>query len=72
MVSEGAAGSAAAPALSFAWVEPLLIGLWLAGAAGFLVWRLLGYRALRAALLADDRTATARDRIAAKSTGDSR
>jgi 16S rRNA C1402 N4-methylase RsmH len=33
MVSEGAAGSAAAPALSFAWVEPLLIGLWLAGAA---------------------------------------
>ena len=33
MVSEGAAGTAAAPALSFAWVEPLLIGLWLAGAA---------------------------------------
>lgn len=55
MVSEGAAGTAAAPALSFAWVEPLLIGLWLAGAAGFLVWRLLGYSALRAELLAEAR-----------------
>lgn len=45
----------AAPAWSFAWVEPVMIGLWLAGAAGFLVWRLLGYRALRAELLAEAR-----------------
>ncbi len=49
------AAAAAPPALSFAWVEPLMIGLWLAGAVGFLVWRLLGYRALRAELLAKAR-----------------
>jgi beta-lactamase regulating signal transducer with metallopeptidase domain len=57
MVSGGSANAAAAaaPALSFAWVEPLLIGLWLAGAVGFLVWRLLGYRALRNELLASAR-----------------
>jgi len=58
LVTETAAATAtatAAPAVSFAWVEPLLIGLWLAGAAGFLVWRLLGYHALRRELLADAR-----------------
>jgi bla regulator protein BlaR1 len=57
MVSGGLANAAVAttPTLSFAWVEPLLIGLWLAGAVGFLVWRLLGYRALRSELLASAR-----------------
>jgi beta-lactamase regulating signal transducer with metallopeptidase domain len=37
------------------WLEPVLLGLWLAGAAGFLVWRTLGYRRLRRDLLADAR-----------------
>lgn len=55
VVVSDAMAVAAAPIQSFAWAEPLLIVLWLAGAAGFLVWRLLGYRALRAALLAEAR-----------------
>lgn len=55
VVVTDATAAAAPPALSFAWVEPLMIGLWLAGAVGFLVWRLLGYRALRAELLAKAR-----------------
>lgn len=55
VVVTDAAAAAAPPALSFAWVEPLMIGLWLAGAVGFLVWRALGYHALRRELLADAR-----------------
>jgi beta-lactamase regulating signal transducer with metallopeptidase domain len=41
--------------LDLGWVEPLLLGLWLAGAVGFLVWRIVGYRRLRDELLADAR-----------------
>lgn len=55
VVVTDATAAAATPALSFAWIEPLVTGLWLAGVAGFLVWRLLGYRALRGALLAEAR-----------------
>lgn len=55
VVVTDAAAAAAPPALSFTWVEPLMIGLWLAGAVGFLVWRALGYHALRRELLADAR-----------------
>ncbi|WP_137679406.1 M56 family metallopeptidase [Aurantiacibacter suaedae] len=44
---------AAAPSL--AWVEPVLLTLWLGGAAVFLVMRVIGYRRMRAHLLAQAR-----------------
>ncbi|RIV87212.1 antirepressor regulating drug resistance protein, partial [Aurantiacibacter xanthus] len=47
----------AAPAteLSFAWVEPLMLALWLGGAALFLTMRVRTYRRMRAQLLAEAR-----------------
>ena len=46
----GVAAPVAAPSLT--WLEPLALALWLAGALGFLVWRVVSYRALRRDLLA--------------------
>jgi bla regulator protein BlaR1 len=47
--------SVAESTASLAWLEPVLLGLWLAGAIAFLAWRTLGYRQLRTDLLAEAR-----------------
>ncbi|OYX66361.1 MAG: hypothetical protein B7Y88_05640 [Sphingomonadales bacterium 32-64-17] len=46
---------APASQMSFAWVEPLLLALWLGGAALFLAFRVRDYRRMRAHLLAEAR-----------------
>lgn len=52
VVSGTAAAVPVAVATPVNWLEPLALALWLAGAAGFLIWRVVSYHALRRDLLA--------------------
>ena len=48
-----AAAPVAGPALDLAWLEPLLLALWLSGALAYLGWRAAGYVRLRREILAE-------------------